>query len=223
MPSTPLSAVIFDLDGLLADTEPLWGESARLLLARRGHTWDPSLKPQFMGRHPLEVAGMLVRHYGLDDTPAALVEERLAILDRLYRTARLQPMPGARALVAGLAAARVPMAVASGSPGRLVQLVLERIDLLAPITAWLGSDAVERGKPAPDLFLLAARRLGVEPAGCVVLEDAPAGVQAALAAGMTCFAVPLPETPVEAVASAHRVLQSLAQLAPADLASFGPI
>jgi len=86
----------------------------------------------------------------------------------------------------------------------------------------LGSDAVKRGKPAPDLFLLAAQRLDMEPRRCVVLEDAAAGVRAALAAGMACVAVPLPETPTEKVAAATRVVASLEQLSPADLLELIP-
>ena len=77
-------AVIFDLDGLLANTEPIWSESTQLLLSRRGKTFDPALKPRFMGRHPLEVAGLLAAHYGLQQSAADLLEERLAILRQLY-------------------------------------------------------------------------------------------------------------------------------------------
>ncbi len=210
-------AVIFDLDGLLADTEPLWGESARVLVEGKGRVYDPSLRTQYMGRAPLDVAGLMVQQYDLDDEPAALMKQRLQILAGLYRRQPLEALPGARDLVAALAAEDVPMAVASGSPGFLVQVVLERLDLRSPMKACLGSDAVARGKPAPDLFLLAARRLGADPGRCVVLEDAGAGVRAALAAGMACVAVPLPETPPSAVSGATRVVQSLEELSPADL------
>lgn len=211
-------AVIFDLDGLLADTEPLWSESSDLLLRRRGHRFDPALKPQVMGRHPLEVARLLVERYRLVDEPQALHDERLEILRELYATRTIPPKPGALELVHALGARRTPMAVASGSPGAILRVVLERIGLNRSIPVQVGSDEVRRGKPAPDLFLLAAERLGVAPARCVVLEDAIAGVEAARAAGMTVIAVPSPETPRGRVAQADLVVESLERLDPDRLA-----
>lgn len=210
-------AVIFDLDGLLADTEPLWTESARQLLARRGHTFDLRLKPGFMGRHPLEVVRRMAEHYHLVEPPGELLRERFTLLQAIYEEAELRPLPGACELVAALEAQRVPMCVASGSPTDLVAIVLRRIDLARAFPHAIGSDAVSRGKPAPDLFLLAAERLGAAPARCVVLEDSPAGVEAALAAGMTCVAVPGPVVPRAAVQGAHHIAGSLLEVTPALL------
>ena len=211
-------AAIFDLDGLLADTEPLWSESARLLLARRGREYDPGLKLIFMGRHPLEVAGLLVERYGLEEDAGSLLDERLAILEELYASKPIAAMPGAADLVAALAREGVPMAVASGSPTAVLKAVLGRLGLPGRFPVQLGSDQVARGKPAPDLFLLAAERLGVAPARCVVLEDAIAGVDAARAARMAVVAVPGEPVPRERVAHADLVAPSLAALTPAILA-----
>lgn len=205
-------AVLFDLDGLLADTEPIWTESANILLQRRGHTFDPALKPLFMGRRTDEVARLLVKRYQLSDRAEDLLEERLAIMEDLYAGGRLVPMPGAIELIAELHRGQVPMAVVSGSPDRLIRIVLEALELTEPLGCSVSSDSVERGKPAPDCYLLAARRLGVDPRCCVVLEDAPAGVEAALAAGMACVAVPSPEISLAQVASAHLTVSSLAEL-----------
>jgi HAD superfamily hydrolase (TIGR01509 family) len=210
-------AVIFDLDGLLADTEPLWTESARRILGRRGHEFDLNLKPTFMGRHPLEVTRRMVEHYHLSDTPEELLRERLAELRAIYEQEQIRPRPGVRELVAALAVERVPMCVASGSPGDLVAIVLRRLDLSRAFQHAIGSDAVAHGKPAPDLFLLAAARLGAAPRRCVVLEDSPAGVEAALAAGMTCVAVPGPEVPLAAVQRAHHIARSLIEVRPSLL------
>ena len=221
-PSLQDLAVIFDLDGLLADTEPMWSASARTLLEREGRVYDPSQKSVYMGRAPMEVARLMVEHYDLPHAPEVLMRRRLEILEGLYADAPLEALPGARALVGALERAGVAMAVASGSPGALVELVLGRLGLGEVMTTWLGSDSVDRGKPAPDLFLLAARRLGAEPGRCVVLEDAAAGVEAALAAGMACVAVPLPETPRQKVAAATRVVGSLEELTPADLLELIP-
>jgi HAD superfamily hydrolase (TIGR01509 family) len=211
-------AVIFDLDGLLADTEPVWSESARVLLARRGLSFDPDLKPLFMGRHPLEVAGLLVERYDLDEDPESLLAERLAILEELYASGPIAPMPGAMRLVATLSKAAVPMAVASGSPTSVLRTVLERLDLSESFPVQLGSDQVARGKPAPDLFLLAAGQLAVPPRWCVVLEDAIAGVDGARAARMAVVAVPGEAVPRERVAHADLVAPSLEVLTPEILA-----
>lgn len=211
-------AVIFDLDGLLADTEPLWSESARILLERRGRSYDSSLKTLFMGRQPAEVARIMKEHYSLRGPVEELLAERLEILEQLYATGPVTPMPGAVELVTTLEADEVPMAVASGSPGYLVRTVLETLGLRKQLPVALGSDEVDRGKPAPDLFLLAARRLGAAADRCVVLEDAPAGVQAALAAGMACVAVPGPDVPAGELADAHLTVSCLSELTPALLA-----
>jgi HAD superfamily hydrolase (TIGR01509 family) len=214
----PTLAVLFDLDGVLADTEPLWSRSAEVVLQRRGARFDPGLKPQFMGRHPLEVARIMVKHYDLDVAPEALLHERLTILREIYAAAPIPAVSGARELVQALAAEGVPMAVASGSPGELVTAVLTSLGLIQTLPVHLGSDEVERGKPAPDLFEEAARRLGAAPARCVVVEDAVLGVQAAHAAKMACVALASAAVRTELLAGADRVVGSLTELSPALLA-----
>jgi len=214
----PRLAVIFDLDGVLADTEPLWSRSAELVLQRHGARFDPGLKPRFMGRHPLEVAQIMVEHYSLQVAPEALLAERLAILRGIYASAPIPAVTGARELVEALASQGVPMAVASGSPGALVTAVLTSLGLVQQLRIHLGSDEVEHGKPAPDLFEEAARRLGAPPGRCVVVEDAVLGVQAARAAGMACVALASAAVAVELLAAADRVVHSLTELTPALLA-----
>lgn len=208
----PRLAVIFDLDGLLVDTEPVWGRSGDLVLAPYGHSWDRSLRPRVMGRSPVEVAGVMVDHYGLDIAPEQLAERRLELQRQLYREAGVQALAGARVLAEALAEAGVRRAVASGSPTDLVEAALEGSGLRAFFEVYLGSDLVARGKPAPDLFLLAAQRLAAKPADCVVLEDADSGVAAALAAGMFC--VKVAGVVGSGPAGAHLHLPSLEQVDP---------
>ncbi len=203
--------VIFDLDGLLVDTEPLWSESARQLLARRGREPDPAIKPLVMGRTPIVVAGIYVEHYRLADEPEALLAERLELLQQVYAERGIATLPGATELLAELSSRQLAMAVASGSPSSLVGEVLARAGIRAGLDTLVGSDQVSRGKPAPDIFLHAAALIEREPARCVVFEDSAAGIDAALAAGMGCIAVPSPETPAERAGRAHRVLGSLAE------------
>jgi HAD superfamily hydrolase (TIGR01509 family) len=207
-------AVIFDLDGVLADTEPIWSQSSVILLERRGKVYDMRLKHQFMGRSPREVVKRLAEHYGLADPPEALHRERLAIIEELYHQGPLRSLPGAQDLVRALAQVHIPCAVASGSPDPLIRLVLQAIELTPYLPVYVGSETVERGKPAPDVFLAAAERLGVRPQNCVVIEDAITGVQAALAAQMSCVAVAGPFITAEQLADAHLCVNSLTSLNP---------
>lgn len=204
-----LTAVLFDLDGLLAATEPLWIASADEVLGRRGVRWDQALREQVMGRPPLEVARFMVEHFALEDDPEALMNERLALQRRLYETHGIAAMPGGVALVEALVAEGIPRAIASGSPSSLVDESLRRMGLSEHFPVALGSDQVARGKPAPDVFLASAAALGVDPRGCVVLEDADNGVAAALAAEMICVKVLRGSCDD---AGAHRLVESLEML-----------
>ncbi|OKK03371.1 hydrolase [Streptomyces sp. CB03234] len=189
------TAVIFDLDGTLVDSEPNYYEAGRRLLERYGVTdfgWDRHT--DFIGIGTRETLEVLKEEYGID----APIEELLAGKNRHYlelARAATEVFPEMRAFVELLHARGVPMAVASGSSRAAIEAVLGGTGLDAYLTTLVSAEEVERGKPAPDVFLEAARRLGVEPAHCVVLEDAPPGAAAATAAGMRCIAVPyVPET-----------------------------
>lgn len=188
--STSRTAVIFDLDGTLVDSEPNYYEAGRRLLEHYGVTdfsWERHT--DFIGIGTRETLEVLREEYGID----APVEELLAGKNRHYlelARAATEVFPEMRAFVEMLHAEGVPMAVASGSSRTAIEAVLGGTGLDAYLTTLVSAEEVERGKPAPDVFLEAARRLGAEPAHCVVLEDAPPGAAAAEAAGMRCVAVP---------------------------------
>ena len=183
--------VIFDMDGVLLDTERLYTQATQDIVARFGRTFDWSVKGNMIGRPALDSARHLVRALDLPFSPEDYLRERAVVLETLMPTA--EPMPGAVALTERLAARGVAMAVATSSNRQMFELKTQRHRewFQAFRTVVLGDDpAINRGKPAPDIFLLAARRLGATPAACVVVEDAPAGVEAARAAGMRVVAVP---------------------------------
>ncbi len=186
--SSLVRAVIFDLDGVLLDTEPLYTEAAQAVLTPLGKTYDFELKRRIMGGSAMAGAAVVVQALGLAMSPAEYLEQRKATLERLLPTARA--VPGAPQLVETLAQRRIPMAVATSSERRLFLRKTERHPFFSLFDRIICGDdpRVKRAKPAPDIFLLAASELGYLPEDCLVFEDAPNGVQAARAAGMRVIA-----------------------------------
>ncbi|MDG9720971.1 HAD family phosphatase [Streptomyces sp. DH24] len=184
------TAVVFDLDGTLVDSEPNYYEAGRRVLAEHGvpdFTWADH--ERYVGISTQDTVALWKERYGL----RAPVEELLADKNRRYLAlarAGTRVYPEMRAFVGLLAAEGVPMAVASGSSPEAIEAILAGTGLDAHLRTVVSADEVPRGKPAPDVFLAAARRLGADPADCVVLEDAAPGVVAAHAAGMRCIALP---------------------------------
>jgi pseudouridine 5'-phosphatase len=210
--------VIFDMDGLLLDTEPFYTQVTQEIVGRFGKTFDWSVKGNMVGRPAMESARYLVEALALPITPEEYLREREAMLERLAPTSA--PLPGACALTRALAARGVPLALATSSARRLFELkTAHHRDWFRVFSVVVVGDdpRVRRGKPAPDIFLLAAADLGAAPASCVVVEDAPAGIEAAHAAGMQVIAVPDPRNDPARFAAAELAVGSLAELTPADL------
>lgn len=183
-------SVIFDLDGTLVDSEPNYYESGRRTLERHGvpgFTWEEH--SHYIGIGTLETLEILRDRYAIRTPVEELLAEQNAAYLELART-RTEAYPQMRTFVERLHADGVPMAVASGSSLEAIDAVLAGTGLDAQLTTVVSAEEVAQGKPAPDVFLEAARRLGAEPADCVVLEDAAPGALAARAAGMECVAIP---------------------------------
>ncbi|CAM5613231.1 HAD family hydrolase [Streptomyces pilosus] len=183
-------SVLFDLDGTLVDSEPNYYEAGRRTLAEYGvpeFSWAEH--ERYVGISTRETVADWRRRYGL----SAPVEELVEVKNRHYLKlagASTRVFPEMRAFVELLAADGVPMAVASGSTPEAIGAILSGTGLDALVRTVVSADEVAHGKPAPDVFLEAARRLGADPADCVVVEDAAPGAAAAHAAGMRCIAVP---------------------------------
>ncbi|GHD05257.1 hydrolase [Streptomyces violarus] len=191
-------SVIFDLDGTLVDSEPNYYEAGRQTLAEHGvpdFSWADH--ERYVGISTQETVADWRERYGL----RASVEELFTVKNRRYlelARSSTRAYPEMRRFVELLAAEDVSMAVASGSSPEAIQAVLSGTGLDASLRTVVSADEVAHGKPAPDVFLEAARRLGAEPAGCVVLEDAAPGAAAAHAAGMRCIAIPYVPTQADA-------------------------
>ena len=185
----PIHAAVFDLDGLLVNTEELYQHVGSELLRRRGKTFGTDLLDAMMGRPPAVSLAIMIEWHGLPDTVETLAAETGAIFAGLLDE-RLEPMPGAMDLVDALAGRGLPRAVATSSGPAFAHDVLGRVGLLDRFAFVLTSADVVNGKPDPEIYLAAAARLGVDPAAMIVFEDSHNGCRAAVAAGAVVVAVP---------------------------------
>jgi HAD superfamily hydrolase (TIGR01509 family) len=214
-----IEAVVFDLDGVLLDSEQLWDEVREELARERGGRWHEHAQRDMMGMSSTEWSRYMHDVIGLREPPEEISAEVVRRLGERYRAA-LPLLSGAEAAAAQLAA-RWPLGLASSSNRPLIDLVLDVSGLGRFFRATVSSEEVPRGKPAPDVFLEAARRLGVAPESCTVVEDSANGILAGRAAGMLVVAIPNPHFPPgdEALAAADVVLDSLAELTPSAFES----
>jgi HAD superfamily hydrolase (TIGR01509 family) len=216
-----IEAVVFDLDGVLIDSEPVWEEVRRDVVATRGGHWAPGTQRRLMGMSTREWARYLSEDLGVGLPPgqvAALVIERMA--DHYAR--ELPLMPGAVDAVRRLAG-RWPLGLASSSPPVLIETVLGAASIRSLFAVTVSTEEVEHGKPAPDVYLTAAARLGVQPGRAAAVEDSSNGLRSAAAAGLHVIAIPHPRYPPDpdALSSASVVRPSLAELTPDTIAALG--
>jgi HAD superfamily hydrolase (TIGR01509 family) len=207
-----IDGVVFDLDGILLDSEQVWDSVREQFVLERGGRWHDQAQRDMMGMSSPEWSRYLHERLGLREPPEEISAEVVRRLEELYRE-RLPALPGAREAVERLAA-RWPLALASSSNRELIDLALELLGVAKLFGATVSSEEVARGKPAPDVYLEAARRLGVEPARAVAVEDSHNGIRSAKAAGMRVLAIPnrhFPPGP-SALAEADVVLDSLSEL-----------
>ena len=187
-PPSPSAAVVFDCDGLLLDTEPCWTRAETTLFARHGRVFTAAHKRLLLGKAGDASAAILGEILGQPARGHALREELLDLAVAEVR-AGATPRPGAAELVAELRDG-VPLGLTSNSPRAMVDLALEAAGMTGAFEVVLGGDDVASPKPAPDIYAIACRRLGADPARVVALEDSPTGVAAATAAGLYVIGVP---------------------------------
>jgi len=188
-----IESVVFDLDGVLLDSEPLWDRARRDTVDQFGGHWPPSGTADMQGMSSNEWAEYLQENAGIDVTPKEVID---AVVDRLlgYYRANLPLLPGAPAAVRRIAAAW-PLGLASSSNRPVIDTVLELAGLADLFQVTLSSDEVPHGKPAPDVYFETARRLSVRPSHCAAVEDSANGIRAAKAAGMRVLVIPNPHFP----------------------------
>ncbi len=182
-------AVVFDMDGLLVDSEPVQIEAWETFLARKQRNLTPELLHRMYGLRVWDSARLLIEELDLNMTVDEVVDERDAMFFDLL-PGRLQPMPGSRETVKALAKRNYRLALATSGHRRYADVVLSQLELAGSFEAEVTGDLVVHGKPAPDIYRAAADALKLHPSVCVALEDAPNGIASAKAAGMTCLAIP---------------------------------
>jgi HAD superfamily hydrolase (TIGR01509 family) len=187
------AAIVFDLDGVLLDSEQAWDRARRDLVAETGGTWTETATRDMMGMSSLEWPVYVRDRLGVPMTAEEINADVVRRMIEGYRE-RLPLLPGAREAVERMAAV-APLGLASSSNREVIDEVLRAMGVADRFAATVSSEEVGRGKPAPDVWLEAARRLGVDPRACVAIEDSENGIRSAHAAGMRVFAIPNPHFP----------------------------
>ncbi len=208
---SPLQAVVFDLDGLMFNTEDLYQQVGSEVLRRRGKEFTSDLIDQMMGRQAPKALQIMIDWHQLDDTHEELAAESMEIMFRLLPD-QLQPMPGLLDLLESLEAANIPKGIATSSSRAFVTRVLDQFALTPRFSFVLTSEDITHGKPAPDVYLLSAEKHGVTPAQVMVLEDSQIGCRAAVAAGTHTVAVPEGQSEQHVFEGVKLIAESLADL-----------
>ena len=204
-----MDAVIFDVDGVLVDTEPLHLEAANAVLAPFGVRLSEEENVQFLGMDDPTFWREIITRFGLKADPRELQTRRVDYVLRAIRDQGLLPLPGVPQVVTGMIMRGLLLAAASSSPRIVTETVIETLGLKRSFQAVLTGDDVSRGKPDPEIFLAAAAALGVPPEACLVIEDSPAGIRAAREAGMFAVGVRTRWDPDLEGAGAQRIVSGL--------------
>jgi HAD superfamily hydrolase (TIGR01509 family) len=205
-------AVVFDMDGVLIQSEEVWDEVREAYVRERGGRYDAEIQRAMMGMSSPEWSRLLHEHAGVPDEPDTINAEVVRRMLAAYRD-HLPLIPGAVDAVQRLAA-RFPLGLASSSNRELIDTVLDVAGLASFFAATVSSEEVAHGKPAPDVYLEAARRMSVAPEHCAAVEDSHGGIRSAKSAGMRVVAIPNPSYPPgeEALALADVTIGSLDEL-----------
>jgi HAD superfamily hydrolase (TIGR01509 family) len=209
-----IEAVVFDLDGVLVDSEHMWDEARQELAVELGGRWHEQASRDMMGMSSPEWSRYMRDVVGLAEPPEEISTKVVHRLEEIYR--RELPLVDGAVEAVERVAKHWPLGLASSSNRELIDLALELSGLARCFPVTVSSEEVPRGKPAPDVYLEAARRLAVPPDRCAAVEDSENGIRSAKAAGMRVLAVPNPVYPPaqEALALADEVLRSIADLTP---------
>ena len=213
--SPNISCLIYDMDGLLLDTEGIYTEVTQQIVGEYGKVFDWSVKEKIIGRRSIQAAEIIVESLDLPISPQDYLDSRKDVLLEKFKDT--EALPGAKEMTTHFFKLGIPQALATSSSSPMFEAKFEKhkkwFSQFAQIVK--GDDPeLKEGKPAPDIFLLAANRVGVDPAECLVFEDAPTGTEAALAAGMSVVVVPDPNMDHSHYKNATQIISSLKDFDP---------
>jgi len=213
--SPNISCLIYDMDGLLLDTEGIYTEVTQQIVGEYGKVFDWSVKEKIIGRRSIQAAEIIVESLDLPISPQDYLDSRKDVLLEKFKDT--EALPGAKEMTTHFSKLGIPQALATSSSSPMFEAKFEKhkkwFSQFAQIVR--GDDPeLKEGKPAPDIFLLAANRVGVDPAECLVFEDAPTGTEAALAAGMSVVVVPDPNMDHCHYKNASQIISSLKDFDP---------
>ena len=212
------------MDGVIIDSEPLWEKSESIMLKQKGFEGNENYRKEYrkkiMGLNQKDSVKLLKETFGLDESPEEILHTRLGILLELYEK-ELELSDGIPEILQILSTEKhIKTALASGSPMKVIELVLRKFSLSDTFRIRVSGDCVENGKPHPDIYLETARRLGVNPGECVAIEDSINGIVSAKEAGMRCIAVPDPRIAKEDYPQADIFRKSVSEIRLEDIKSF---
>ena len=213
--SPNISCLIYDMDGLLLDTEGIYTEVTQQIVGEYGKVFDWSVKEKIIGRRSIQAAEIIVESLDLPISPQDYLDSRKDVLQEKFKDT--EALPGAKEMTTHFSKLGISQALATSSSSPMFEAKFEKhkkwFSQFAQIVR--GDDPeLKEGKPAPDIFLLAANRVGVDPAECLVFEDAPTGTEAALAAGMSVVVVPDPNMDHCHYKNASQIISSLKDFDP---------
>lgn len=203
-----IKAYIFDMDGVMIDSEPLWEKTETILLGRRNIDYDPDYRDKILGLKQEDSGKLLKDTFNLKEAVEDIVTERLDILTTIYEK-ELEMMPGLVPLLDKLRGNEMPIGVASSSPLRVINFVLHMFSLEEYFSSVVSGDCAREGKPHPEIYIKSAEKLGVQPHECIAIEDSINGVRSAISAGMYCIAMPDKRLSQDKFKDAHIITESL--------------
>ncbi|NCC77256.1 MAG: HAD family phosphatase [Clostridia bacterium] len=211
-----LEAVIFDMDGVIIDSEDSFLRSKQQLLSELGVEVDVSYHYAFFGTTSVYTWTTIKETFGLDLPVDQLIERANTLREAILREEGMRPIPGVLDLIRHLHTSGIRLAVASSSPMTDILHTVASFQVKDCFSTFASGGECQNGKPHPDVFLLAAERLGIDPAACLVIEDSRNGLLAAKAAGMACIAFANPDYVAQDLKEADRVVTRFADLTASD-------
>lgn len=204
-------AVIFDMDGVIIKSEPLWEKTEKILLKSKDIEYTPIYRDRIVGLNQNDSAKLLIDTFNLKDSISTIIQQRIQILLKIYKN-ELNLTKGLENLLIQIKNKKVLIGLASSSPIEVIQYVLEKFSIYKYFDTVVSGECTKKGKPNPDIYLLTAKNLKVKPEQCLVIEDSINGVKSAKSAGMYCIAIPEKRFKINEFAIADKIINNLEEI-----------